>query len=90
MTTLTLIYILTFFFAAFALLSSSTSAEAQPEVEAWLFTPNAGWKRPPIGGPRVQYVRDRRTGKQYLVEMDAWGEARISDADLNDLDEPTK
>lgn len=62
---------------------------AEPPVDGWIYQPGYGWVRPPMGGPVTKYVRDPDTGRTYLLEVDFWGPARISPADLNDLETDT-
>lgn len=78
--------------AAFAMLLITTlpsAVQAEPRAEAWIST-GRGWVRPPIGGPVNHYVYDLSTGKKYLVEMDYWGNAKISNVDLNAVDLPDR
>lgn len=61
-------------------------SQAEPQVDSWIYAPGHGWVLPSMGGPVTKYVVDPDTGKTYLVEADFWGNARISPADLNDVE----
>ena len=76
--------------AVLAIVAGPSMSLAEPPVDSWRYVTGFGWAQPPMGGPVTKYVVDPDTGKTYLVEADYWGQASISEADLNDVETEMK
>jgi hypothetical protein len=67
------------------IVGAPTPALARPELSDMIGGNGQGWRYPPIGGPRVDYVIDPETGTSWLIERDRWMGSRYIDSRLDPI-----